>query len=121
MDWLLTPSRKFHGVARRRPPANDYRNAAAPEDAQHDAAPAVIGVRRLDHADSVAISSRDFDRAWHAGQLDLDFAFVVDAAAPLIQLRPDPGGIVIIIVIVVVSIFSIFLASILRIGLAASI
>jgi len=90
MDWFLPPGGESRGLASRRPPANNERNAAAPEDAQHDTAPAVIGARRLDHADAVAESAGDFDRARHARQLDRDFALVVDASTPLIQLRSDP-------------------------------
>src|SRR5262249_50204067 len=111
------PGGKFPGVASRRPPANNERNAAAPEDAQDDAAPAVIGARRFDHADAVAESAGDFDRAWHARQLDRDFTFVVDASAPLIQLRSDPGG----IIVVVVSVLAVLFVSVRRIGQAAPI
>lgn len=114
---LLPPRGEFHGLARRGPPANNERNAAAPEDAQHDAAPAVISARRFDHADAVAISAGNFDRAWHTWQLDRDFAFGVDAPAPLIQLRPDPIG----IIVVSISAVSIVLVSIRGIGQAASI
>src|SRR5262245_44508791 len=113
----LPAGRKFHDVASRRPKANNERNPAATEDAQHGAAPAVIGARRFDNAHPVAELPRDVHRTRHAWQQDRDFAFEVDAPAPLNQLRLVPT----LIIFVVVSIASIRLVSIRRIRRATSI